>query len=362
MELTINSIQKPYQDDPALGHRQASGWKTKNGYLNEAKQLARCLVENQRLRGENYALEAVVKFAPDLTLQEHDTVWKKATRNMKNRRVVGVWVREPSRSGRVHYHLLLVSPELPRVAGDTIKQAIPKAYRSRAVVHVDSVRDQFAMCYYVCKAKLPYIDPETGKYYRDRWAGKRLLFFREITLQKYGSIGRFWHTPKREIWKQIIGEERRLSQYRSEVYHEAQMLHRLVGVEVSLNRIVRNLCWTAARAVEREEGVEVGVVVYEQPSHHGKVVVRDFVPVGPFVHAHLPADAVADQGCRTPIVTSVSPLVCEPGEEAVDLLAVRAVHPAVECADLVRAVPLEQPKEAGVGLRAVVDHAGIYAR
>ena len=135
------------------------------------------------------------------------------------------------------------------------------------------------MCYYVCKAKIAYIDPETGEYYRDRWASKRLLFLREIALQKYGSIGPFWHTPKREIWNQIIAEERRLFLYRSEVYQEAQTIHRLVSGDVSLNRVIRNLCWCAARAVERKEVVEAGVVVHEQPGHHGQVVVGNLYPL-----------------------------------------------------------------------------------
>ena len=74
MTQSINPDQKPYQDDPVPGHRKASGWKTYHGYLNEAKQLARCLIENQRLRSQDDALEAVVKFAPDLALHEHDTV------------------------------------------------------------------------------------------------------------------------------------------------------------------------------------------------------------------------------------------------------------------------------------------------
>lgn len=154
-----SSASQIYQADPLDGHRLSRGWKTRNGQRRETKELAVCLVINRRPRRRDYPLEAVVKFDGDVSVNEHDDLWKKYAKNMKRRGVAASWVREPSNKNRIHYHLLIVAPDVPEAAEDAIRSACPKGYEDRLRLHVKTVVDQRGICYYLPKAKTRGYDP-----------------------------------------------------------------------------------------------------------------------------------------------------------------------------------------------------------
>jgi hypothetical protein len=192
-----------------------------------------------------YPLEAVIKFAGEMDVNEHEEVWTKYVRNMRRRGIVGMWVREPSRSNRIHYHMILAAPEAEAEAERTILESCPEEYQARLrKPHVKPIYDQHAICGYVCKAKAKGYD-ERGRYSLDKWENKRLLFAKRIKLKKYGTIGRFWCKPKEAIWREVIERERGIGLHESEVYQAARHLHGLVGDDVPRRHILRSLAYAA---------------------------------------------------------------------------------------------------------------------
>lgn len=247
--LCIDPPGQIWQSNPPDGHDLASGWRTTNGYLREAKQLSYCLRTNARLT-RPYPLEAVVKFAGDMTPDEHNTLWRKYTRNMRAKGITAFWTREPTRSNRIHYHLLIVAPEAAEAAQQALETACPPSHRERVTVHVDAVVHQNSICPYIVKAKVKGIDKTTGRWSNDKWAYKRLLFCEWVKLDKYGSVGPFWSKPKQEIWAAKVERERGIKLYRSRVWEEARRLHALVGDYIPRHVVERNLAWTAWRAAQ----------------------------------------------------------------------------------------------------------------
>ena len=245
MRLGSNTSPQIWQADPELGHRRASGWRTINGYFNEAKQLTKCLLINAK-RTKPYPLEAVIKFSGDVTPDDHNTVWKMYTKNMRRRGITAVWVREPTRKNRIHYHLILTAPDAIEAAEQALRSSCLKGYTDRLELHVKAVEYQRAICEYVTKAKVKGYN-DHGDYVVDKYGHKRLLFADHIKLDKHGSVGPFWHSPKEQIWREVVEREKGIALFKGEVCEEARRLHKLVADDLPRWRVERNLAYFAWR-------------------------------------------------------------------------------------------------------------------
>ncbi len=221
----------------------ASGWKSLDGYFNESKRLSICLLINAK-NTQKYTLHAIVKFAGDMTPDEHQEVWKKFTRNMRQKGIIAFWVREPTLENQVHYHLIVVAPQAIETAKDAIEKACPRSHIDRLKLHFGAIEHQVGFCHHISKAKVEgYINE---KYTSDKWQMKRLLFAKDIKLEKHGSIGKFWLLPKATIWKGVIEREKGIKLHEDQVYEDAKRLYQLVSVSVpSLKYVVRNLAYFA---------------------------------------------------------------------------------------------------------------------
>src|SRR5262245_11009164 len=95
-----------YQISPLLsfpGPFKEKGWtNTLDGYLYEANKLARCIIRNRC----HYPWEMSINIEAELTIDEHKKLWAKACRVLKKRGMIALWIREPSATNRIHYHLI----------------------------------------------------------------------------------------------------------------------------------------------------------------------------------------------------------------------------------------------------------------
>jgi hypothetical protein len=116
-------------------------------------------------------------------------------------------------------------------------------------LHLERIRDQTATIYYTVKAKVAGYDPIKRRITSDKWAGKRLWFASWVTLQKYGSVGPFWHTPKAKLWKRVIERERGINLHLADVNDDARKLAELTGEP--LLRVKRSLAYFRWRETQR---------------------------------------------------------------------------------------------------------------
>ena len=243
--LPIVQSDQIYQTDPELGYKRSSGWRTYNGYLRSAKQVAYCLIQNNKLTP--YRHEATISFIDTMTPAEHGVTWKMFSKNMRRRGVSMFWVREPTKSNTIHYHMIIVTPDCIRAAEDAIRAACPKLYRERLRLHIEAIQSVPGWSRYIVKAKTAGYSPG-GTYTTDKWAGKRLLFNSNLKLDKIGSIGPFWSRPQRAIWSECIKQEKRIALYKPDVYDEAGRLHEMLSHDLSFDAVLRTLAWGAWKA------------------------------------------------------------------------------------------------------------------
>jgi hypothetical protein len=182
------------------GYFKATGHKTINGAINEAKQITYALTHNCKLY-----LHAVINIDFDLTENEHRNYWAKISRYLRRSKVIGWYRRELCEVGRIHYHILTATYHELKALKQTIIDSLPQEIKSVSRVHVERIRDQFHTCAYVNKMKLA--GDRNGRYYRDKHGHKRRIFKKECKLTVHGEIGNFWKRSIKSYWKDCIAEQ-----------------------------------------------------------------------------------------------------------------------------------------------------------
>ena len=259
-----NLVPKLFQDEPAYSKRSSfrlKSWtETVLGYLYEASKLARCLLRNRDLMGRDYPLAITINIEVELRPEEIKAIWTKVSRKLGALGLVALWVREPSRSNRCHYHLIVKSD----LSVEVVKQIIGEAMPDRSVIpwhiYVDRVRSQYHYARYVGKAKTPgYL---AGNMVADKYRCRRLLFRSGLDLRKVGTIGTFWELPKKQIWDDIIQLERRIGEGLNQPGIKELALHvyELLDATVPLSRIERSFGYSAFTPQTREWAASVASV------------------------------------------------------------------------------------------------------
>lgn len=234
MQENIPHLTPFLEDRPPLGDWRCNSWKTVNGYRRQSRKYATCLIRNPR----PYHDHVVVSIDADLTIEDHRRLWSKIARQLRRRGVVAFWVREINRRGRVHYHLVTATEVAPTTYTDL------ELDHDHVRVEVEPIRSRRNVCCYVVKS-------------RDIHADSRRYFHSDNSLDKIGTVGRFWAKPQRAIWSEVIAHERELSDHRQAVYYEATELSDLVGEYIPFGDIIRRL---TSQAVEREKRNERGII------------------------------------------------------------------------------------------------------
>lgn len=206
-------MERLYQPNPdwhKSSNYRPKGWtETVQGYINEARDLTTCILANQKLMGRPYPWFVTVNIEPELTASEHRALWTKVAQRLRYGGVIALWVREPSESNRVHYHML-VKNDVPKTRiTEILSAAITVPFHHQ----IEPVKTRIDYAYYVTKGKVAgYVKlPDGTKEWRqDKYAHKRLLFSARTKLKKHGKIGKFWEKPREAILKPIIATNKRI--------------------------------------------------------------------------------------------------------------------------------------------------------
>lgn len=234
-----------YQKKPLFSRESiypAKSWtETVEGYINNAKELTQCILRNRRLMRRPYSWLVTINFEDELEAAEVAALWTKVARKLREKGVVALWVREPSRTNRVHHHLLLRNSIDRKGLERVVEASMPPREVVRWHKNLKSLSTGWWVAFYLTKAKVSGV--VRGRFLADRYAGKRLLFRPNIKLQKYGTIGAFWAKPKKNLWKEIADGERRIKEaiVRPEIRLLVNHLHDLLGDPVSITRIERTI-------------------------------------------------------------------------------------------------------------------------
>ncbi|MCZ2342467.1 MAG: hypothetical protein LC104_11840 [Bacteroidales bacterium] len=213
-------------------------------YINEARKLKTLILRNRRLTGEPYTWHVTINFETVQTPAEIKVGWEKVCRNLRDHGIVALWVREPTKSGKVHYHLILRTTITKKALEKVVKAAMPTRQpgQKRAGWHksIKPVTDDWQLAHYVTKAKIAsYVK---GRRVDDWYAGKRLLFVTGLPFNKVGVIGDFWAKPKAKMWDDVKAVEKRIGDGLDQpnVRRLAAHVHDLIGRFVPLPAIERS--------------------------------------------------------------------------------------------------------------------------
>jgi hypothetical protein len=235
MIYSSNPEEILYQIRPKKRNRSQtyteSQWHTKDGAIYEANRLSQCVAWARRYYfEEEFTYFVSVNITQYLSPDQLKELWKKVRRSLSNNGVIALWVLEISRrTNHFNYHFLLRSKH------DNLKDILKFAFKTvktNIKVEVYNPREGHLVVRYMTKAKTAkYLDGMLISL--DRWATKRVLFRRDLGLNKFGSLGDFWPVGKNRdsIWAEIIEHQRRIREGLlapgAEDY--AEEIHKLIG-------------------------------------------------------------------------------------------------------------------------------------
>lgn len=212
-----------YQDEPIRFdndhvHKPRGFTRSIEAYTNEASREVRLLSENNKLlvkqRGYGYTLTATINVHDYLSPKQVADLWKQASRKLVTLGLVAYYVREPSKSNRVHYHLVISSPQDQRETERIIADAKPKGLTWHC--RVEPLRSPYTwLTYhrYILKAKVGGDVIRNGKsvWVPDIYHKDRLLFVPKMPFNKIGVIGKFYVVPKSKIWENVRATEKAIA-------------------------------------------------------------------------------------------------------------------------------------------------------
>lgn len=233
--------KKPIWSKPS-SHKLKSWTETVEGYLNEAKKLTNCLFRNRKLAKEPYTWFVTIYVDVVMEPKAVNEWWKKAVRNLQRKGIVAIWVREPTSTNKVHYHLILRSRHTKSQVVTIIEESLPSRQLGRWHKNVKPIEgSDWRLLHYISKAKTPG-KTKAGKYVKDLYTKKRLLFKSGLGIRKHGTIGPFWVKSKEAIWSEVKVKEKRIAEglAQKNVKRLAEYAYEFVCGYVPLRQIERN--------------------------------------------------------------------------------------------------------------------------
>jgi len=243
---------KIYQQKPPF--RKASSFKLKSwtdtveGYINEAKQLTLCILRNRRAMNRPYTWAVHINVNVVQTPKQTTDLWTKACLKLRRKGIVALWIREPNKANKVHYHLIVKNNIGKKELEQAIEAAMPSRTHVRWRKRVEPIRNEWYYCHYITKAKVGgYIH---GQRIADLYMRKRRLFKANQKLKKYGVIGDFWERPKKRLWQEIRDKEKQIAEglENPNVKRLAKHVHDMFGGDVPLKDIERSFGYWSEEA------------------------------------------------------------------------------------------------------------------
>jgi len=193
--------------------------------------------------------EATYTWAVHINLNEEyppdqiSPMWKKVARKLEDRGIVALWVREPNRLNKLHYHIIVKN----QISKAELKKAIEETMPSRKVVQwrkrVEDIKKEWRLCHYVVKAKVKGYNKQ-GVFKTDLYGAKRLLFKPNMPFRKVGTIGDFWERDKSKtkMWDDIKTIAKRIGDglEKPNVKRLAEYVYDYLNGHVPLKRIERS--------------------------------------------------------------------------------------------------------------------------
>ncbi len=243
--------QKPIHSKPS--QFRPKGWTdTVLGYINEAKQLTLCILSDRDLMGRPYAWAVHINISMDLTPDQHADLWATTCLRLRRKGVVALWVREPNKANRVHYHLIIKSDIGKRELERVVEEAMPPRKEVKWRKRVERIKNQWYYPHYITKAKVARTI--NGKRIEDFYAKKRLLFKTNLDFKKCGTIGDFWKPgkTKKTLWQEIKDREKRIGEGLKDwrIRRLAKHVYEMFGGDVPLKELERSFgYWSGEPAV-----------------------------------------------------------------------------------------------------------------
>jgi len=236
------TFSKPSQFEP-------KGWTdTVLGYIHEAKKWAMCVLRNRRLVKRPYTWAVHINLNGQVPPDQIAPMWEKTCRKLNGRGIVCLWVREPNRLNKLHYHIIVKS----QISKADLKKAIEEAMPSRKGVkwrkRIEPIINEWRLCHYVFKAKVKGRNKK-GVMVNDLYRDKRLLFKANMPFKKVGTIGDFWEGGKNKtkIWEEIRAIEKQIAEGLNKPNMPMLVNHvyELIGNTLTLKHIERSLGYYA---------------------------------------------------------------------------------------------------------------------
>lgn len=235
-----------FQRKPILSKRSAhklKSWtETIEGYLYEAKKLTTCLFQNRQLAKQPYTWFVTIYVDVVMQPKAVNDWWKKATRNLHRNGIVAIWCREPTRTNKVHYHLILRSTHSQKQLASIIEESLPNRTLGRWHKNLEPIDgSDWRLLHYITKAKTPG-KTKNGQFVNDLYRKKRLLFKSGLGIRKHGTIGLFWIKTKEIIWSDVKATEKRIAEGLDQrnVKRLAEHAYDFVNGAVELTQIERH--------------------------------------------------------------------------------------------------------------------------
>ena len=178
-------------------------------YLYMANKLRSCLWQNLQISTKSYRWFLTVYFWREMTAKEIVDLWAKISRKLNQKGIVAFWIREPTKTNKVHYHLLVVN----NISQKDLEKIVEESFPLRSSVggwhkKIEPITNAWNLLGYLVKAKIP--GTVKGKSVIDRYGKKRILFQPNTGIRKHGVIGNFWVLPMEKLWKRIQEKEKKI--------------------------------------------------------------------------------------------------------------------------------------------------------
>ena len=234
---------KPFYSKPSKF--RPKGWTdSKLAYIREARQWTMCVLRNRKYMKRPYTWVVHLNLnEAGFPVDQISPMWKRVVRKLQSRGVVALWVREPNRLNKLHYHILIKN----RITIGDLRDAFEESMPPRSLVQwrkrVEPIKHEVRLCYYIFKSKLRGTN-EKGVFLEDLYGSKRLLFKASMPFKKVGTIGDFWEQgkSKAKLWNEIIAIEQGIAEGsdKPNVERLAKHVYELLGRCVPLKQIQRS--------------------------------------------------------------------------------------------------------------------------
>lgn len=202
-KLDLIYQKRPIYSD-VFSYRRKSWCDTVVSYINRASSYSSLLIDNQRISGNYYRHMVTINLLVELPLESANAIFSKTFKHLQRNGVVAFWSKEPTKSNKLHIHMLVHSDHEQIELRQMIKHAMPDRKSVPWKQQVKPLKEDslnIYMCYYVCKGKIAG-KRKNGKWSKDLYAPKRLLFKKGLGFQKIGVINGFWHRPISQLRKE----------------------------------------------------------------------------------------------------------------------------------------------------------------